>query len=1311
MAGESAARVRGSDVTLPKGTKRVPVVALGASAGGLDALEKFLGNVPPRSGIAFVVVQHLDPTHKGMLAEILQRACAMPVHQIKARMRVAAEHVYVIPPNQELTLVRGVLRLFPRPRSPALRLPIDRFFRSLAKDAGPLAIGVVLSGMGADGTLGLRAIKEAGGAAFVQALATAQFDGMPGSAIAAGLADVVGSPAELPAKIIQWRRRSGQKPPAATPPAPARALDDVIAALRDSTGQDFSLYKHGTLRRRIERRMVLHQVTEMRVYARYLRENRKEALLLFQELLIGVTSFFRDPVAWRQLEKEVLPALIADAPHPVLRAWVPACSTGEEAYSLAIAWVMAQAATKSKKKLTLQIFATDIDADTIARARLGVFGPTIETEVPRARLARFFVKEAKGYRVTKQIRDMVVFATQNVISDPPFTKLDLLACRNLLIYLMPALQQKLLALFHYALRPGGMLFLGNAETVSSDPPLLEPLRGGGRFFRRATGVRAHAANVDFPVATPREPTEVSAASRDSGAFSARRQASVDRFLLQRFAPAAVVVSQGGDILYVSGRASSYLELPAGKANWNIFAMAGDALRGALANGLRRAQKTGASVLINGVPTGSAPGGRVVDVAIEPLTDLPAMRRLMTVVFTDAAASPSGKHRATKVGKPDAERALERAREELRAAYDELREVREDRVSTTEELQSSNEELQSSNEELTTSKEELQSMNEELQSLNAELQATVGELSRTSNDMKNLLDSTEIATLFLDDRLNVRRFTPEAAKLVKLIPGDLGRPVTDLAFDIEYPTLQADAREVLRTLAPKRDRDRHAGPPLVLGSHDAVPHSRQRGLWAGAHVLRRHRCEEAGSKATEEGLVTRRKTPPTPAQRRAQAEAEVKRAAVPTSVTTPEDAVRLMHELQVHQVELEQQNEELCRSREEVELLLAQYSDLYDFAPAAYFTLARDGTVQRANLTAAGMLGVARSLIVEKQLIAFIADADRVTFQRVLDCVFEGGAKASCVVALGGAAKPGGETFVQVTGQHADGGECRIVVVDVSEQKRAEEKLRVAQKMEVVGRLAGGVAHDFNNILTVIMSHTEFALAGLDGSDPRRQDLLEVQAASAAAAALTRQLLTFSRNQVVEPQRLNLDLVTKGLLRMVRRTLGEDILVVHVAAPALPQIEVDRGLLEQVLMNLVVNARDAMPRGGKLAIETALAEGGKAVLLTMTDTGVGMAPCRRRSSSHSSRRRPRWVEPVSGSPPCTASCSSVAAASPWIANLVAAPGSRSHSQPRPSRAQRNGLRSPCRRKRRSVMARSFWSWRTRAPCDWSPNESSRVLAIR
>lgn len=782
-----------------------PIVGIGASAGGLEALEMFFSNLPAGSGMAFVIVQHQDPNRKGLLVELLQRGTEMKVVQVKDRMRVEPNCVYVIPPNKDLSILHGTLYLL-NPGAPrGLRLPIDFFFRALADDQQERSIGVILSGMGSDGTLGLRAIKEKAGAAFVQEPTSTQFDSMPSSAIKAGLADVIDTADALPRRILAYLRHLPSAAPAESvaPHTAQGSLEKIVILLRSHTGHDFSPYKTATVYRRIARRMALHQIGKIADYVHFLQENPQERDFLFRELLIGVTGFFRDPQAWEQFEREVLPALVSRHPEKqTLRAWIPACSTGEEAYSLAILFKEAVEKLAPTPNITLQIFATDLDQYAISKAREGTFQKhLISEEVSAKRLERFFVKTEQGYQVKKSIREMIIFAPQNIIMDPPFTKLDILSCRNLLIYLMPEMQKKLIPTFHYCLKPGGFLFLGTAETIGTFGDLFTPLSGKNQIFQRRE-TRIASELIEFPTSFITTRHEESAKVFKP---KANLQSLADNLILQTYAPAAVMTNNKGDILYISGRTGKYLEPAAGNANWNIFVMAREGLRYKLSAAFQEAVEQQATKALKNVVVGTNGGKQFVNVTIQPIPeDGSALAGMVLIVFRDVSAplrsKPSGKPRLDRAHMDALEQELEQARQEAQTIHAEMQKSQEELKSANEELQSTNEEIQSANEELTTSKEEMQSMNEELLTVNQELQTKLNELSRASNDMNNLFEAIDIAILFLDNELCVRLFTSQTSKITQLLPGDVGRPITDISSALLYPELAEDAQKVLRTLA-------------------------------------------------------------------------------------------------------------------------------------------------------------------------------------------------------------------------------------------------------------------------------------------------------------------------------------------------------------------------------------------------------------------------------------------------------------------------------------------------------------------------------
>lgn len=775
----------------PYADRLFPIVGVGASAGGLEALEQFFSHVPDNIGIAFVVIQHLDPNHKGMMPELLQRTTAMTVLQAKNRMAIKPGCVYVNPPNKELSILHGTLYLLDSVAPRGLHLPIDAFFCSLAEDRRNQSIGVLLSGMGSDGTLGLRAIKEKFGLVLVQDPTDAKYDSMPRSVIDAGLADIIGAAADLPLHIIHYL----QHPPkdAFTGSEPIlednslSALEKIAVLLRTRTGNDFSLYKKSTVYRRIERRMELHQIDHIATYVRYLRENPQEQELLFKELLIGVTNFFRNPSVWDTLKTDAIPGLIANYPDgKILRAWIPACSTGEEAYTLAISFIEALEQAKPHAHYSLQIFATDLDADAIAHARQGFYTAHSVADVSPERLARYFNAENNGYQVKNEICEMIIFAQHNIINDPPFTRLDILSCRNLLIYFSADLQKKLLPLFHYALNPHGLLLLGSAESTGNFGYLFSPLEAKIRIYRRIDNPLPKP-DVDFPnknfIPVPAVKLRI-----DDAGLPVNLQQLMDQLLLAHYAPAAVLVNAEGDILYFSGHTGKYLEPSAGKANLNIHAMAREGLRQALTGSIRLALQQLTAVHLDGLQIIGESGTHAINVTVQVIEQVPALRGKVIIVFTDVATARIPK-RTAKIPQSDAVHQAQLEIQTLRAEIQFLQE----------ELKVSHDERQTANQEMLISKEEMQSMNEEILTVNAELQAKLDTLLWVNNDMQNLLNSTEIATVFLNNKLHLRRFTGHATQIFRLLPQDKGRPLSDIVTDLDYPLLQQDATDVLRTL--------------------------------------------------------------------------------------------------------------------------------------------------------------------------------------------------------------------------------------------------------------------------------------------------------------------------------------------------------------------------------------------------------------------------------------------------------------------------------------------------------------------------------
>ena len=791
-----------------------PIVGIGASAGGLAAFEAFFSGLPPDRppDMAFVLVQHLAADHKSILADLIARYTRLEVHEVEDGMVVRPNCVYIIPPGRDMALLHGSLQLLKPSATRGQRLPIDFFFRSLAQDQRDRAIGIILSGTGADGTFGVRAIKGENGLIIVQNPESAEFDGMPRSALGTGVVDYEMPPAEMPAKLLAYVAHfAGRRHLQEAPPNKAEnALKKIFVLLRTHTGHDFSLYKPGTIQRRIEHRMALHQIERIESYVAYLAKNADEVQALFHDLLINVTRFFRDAEAFALLEKTVIPKLFVDRPNDSpLRLWVVGCSTGEEAYSLAI--LLAECMETLKHNYPVQIFATDIDSRAIAMARAGLYPASITIDVSPERLARFFTLSADAtvYRVNKRIRDMLVFSEQDVTKDPPFSRLDFISCRNLLIYLTPPLQQKVMALLHYALNPGGVLFLGNSESASESAALFAVVDTKSKLYRRMeSGAGLRRSSPYLPVAPADQSPLRTAGFRPIATIKTPVRELAERELLAHAALVGALVDTRGDLLYLHGRAGPYFEPSAGEPGVsNLLQMARDGLRLPLTAALRKAAKSDGAVCTRRLRIGGEGRFVTADLTVRRLghgksADHPLFLVVLEHSATPPAAQPRG--RAGQASDLAALRQELQTKEEyLRTANEQWQSATEELQSSNEEMQSVNEELQSTNEELETSKEELQSVNEELSTVNAELQTKVLSLSQANNDMNNLLAGTGIGTVFVDHQLRIMRFTPAVSAILNVIISDVGRPVAHLVSNlVGYDRLIEDTKEVLSTLVPK-----------------------------------------------------------------------------------------------------------------------------------------------------------------------------------------------------------------------------------------------------------------------------------------------------------------------------------------------------------------------------------------------------------------------------------------------------------------------------------------------------------------------------
>lgn len=792
--------------------KGFPIVGIGASAGGLEALEGFFSHVPPKPNMAFVVIQHLAPTHKSVMDSLLKRRTQMDVLVTQDGVKVEPNCVYLNPPDRDVAIMNGSLRLIEPVQRHGIRLPIDYFFRSLAQDQREKAICIVLSGTASDGTLGVRAIKGEGGMVMAQEEKQAQYDSMPKSAIDTGLVDFILPVEKMSEELMRYAKHPYIKAPEKTTSTEEKfetALSKIFLVVRAATGHDFSNYKQSTTRRRIQRRMAVHQIDDITDYQRYLQQNPAEVGVLDKDLYIRVTNFFRDQGAFDALnQKVILELLKGKQPKTSLRIWVPGCATGEEAYSIAIMFI--EAMEMLKKDFDIQIFATDIDAESIDCARGAAYPESIAADVSEERLKHFFKKEENTYRLTKQIRNMVVFAVQNLIKDPPFSKLDLVSCRNLLIYMDAELQKRVLPLFYYTLNKDGFMFLGSSESIGGFADLFAPVDTKWKIFKRKTSsmekVAGYVPPSFYEAAFGRKGVEAK-----EGAAETKIRQLAEKVILEHYAPSCVLIDEKYNILYFHGKTDTFLSPPTGEPSFNILNMIRDDLRYKLGTTLHQAIKQKKTVESEGLQIKRDDGLLTVDLQVRPLMKPGAMQGLIMVTFE---SKKSLKKRGKKERVPEAgegkiearvislEQELQFTKEYLQTTVEELEASNEELKSSNEELQSTNEELQSTNEEMETSKEELQSTNEELGTVNAELQGKMDELSRLNDDLNNLFASTEVGTIFLDTEMRIKSFTPSVSKIFNLIKTDIGRSISDLSPKITYGDIHKDAQEVLKTLHQK-----------------------------------------------------------------------------------------------------------------------------------------------------------------------------------------------------------------------------------------------------------------------------------------------------------------------------------------------------------------------------------------------------------------------------------------------------------------------------------------------------------------------------
>mgnify|MGYP003663748677 FL=1 len=1286
----------------------IPIVGICSSAGGLDALTRFFGAAPSDSGAAFVVVPHLDPNHESMMVELLSRHTKMTVVQATEGAVVEANHVYIIPPNKFLTIKEGAMQLSVPTAVHRTQTAIDAFLRSLAVDQLDRAIAIILSGTGSHGVLGLKEIKFTGGMVMAQVPESAEFDAMPRNAIATGMVDYVLAPEEMPAALIDYVRHwhNGQQQESESTP---EQLYRILAILRARTNYDFRSYRKNMLLRRVQRRMSLCHLANLLDYQQRLRDDPAEVVALYKDLLIGVTAFFREPEAFQVLEQQVIPKLLDrvkdDEP---LRVWIPACATGEEAYSIAM--LLFEALEAAKRPCNIQIFATDLDEEALDLARHGVYPDTIAGDVSEARLHRFFSASGEGsYQVSKQLRDSIVFAQQSLIGDAPFSRIDLLSCRNLLIYLEPELQAQIIRLFHFALKDDSYLLLGPSESIGRESGLFDTVSKKWRVYRRLGPTRHDLVTIPLTGTTLPPfagPGGMKMAAQASKSPTYRYADLAHRMLLDDYAPASVLINSRHQIYYHQGPTVDYLEFPSGEPTTDLLAISRPGLRTRVRAAVLSALETGETIVDDEARVKRDGHYVACRITVKPAREPKGVDGLLLVSFEDRTEAAGGTHPAKKAShraQPIADESrvvtqleseLKSTREDLQSTIEELEGSNEELKASNEEVMSMNEELQSANEELETSKEELQSMNEELNTVNVELQTKVHDLEGANNDITNLLSSTDIATLFLDDQLRIKLFTPPTGKLLSLIATDIGRPIGDFSakvandnlikdvqlviddlvpIDKEVWTDGSDQRCYLRRIVPYRTADSRI-EGVVITFIDITERKRSEAelearVMKGTEEIRhgRNRLRSIVETAVD-GIVTmdlqgtvdlfnpsaermfgyradevigrnvKMLMPPPYAEahdgylesylrtgkakiigigREVQgkrkdgtvfpvdlAVAEIGAAANPRFVGTMRDLT------------------EIKRAQEELKHEHALSNAIVSTARVIILRLDQQGRIVSFNNYMEELCGFRLEEVKGKDWFdTFIPKHEHDAIKGVFARAIRGAATRGNINTI--LTKSGAEVLVEwydnVLQVHGEPFTLLAVGQNVTERDRLEKEFVQAQKMEAIGRLAGGVAHDFNNLLAGITGGLRVAAKDLVADHPARQMLDQVVGEVNRGSSITRRLLDFSRigkskTALIDPR----EALAAGE-GMIRRFLGEDVAVRVICDSSRSRIHADASQLEQAVLNLAINSRDAMPQGGRLDIRCsdlevstkdvrqlgARIKPGPFVAISVEDSGCGM----------------------------------------------------------------------------------------------------------
>lgn len=1253
----------------PKSEPRpTPIVGLGASAGGLQAFIDFFEAIPDNSGMAFVAVHHVDPDHESLMAELLAKHTKMTVALAEDKTPILPDHVYIIPPKQFLSIENSTLYLTEPTERRGMRMPIDYFFCTLALDQKHNAVAVILSGTGGDGTAGIRSIKESGGMVLVQDPKEAAHDGMPRSAIASCMVDHILPVAEMPAAIANYTSHPYAKQGSGTKVLGELAksvLSDIIAVLKAHTPINFEYYKEGTLLRRIERRMALCRLENAHEYLALLKDSYDETEKLSGDLLISVTSFFRDPETFEYLADTVIRDLVANCPSgQAVRIWVPACATGEEVYSLAM--LMIERITSLRKNVKLQIFASDVDEHALSVARGGIYPDAIAADVSPARLEQFFDKEDHSYRIKPELRDAVVFAHHNILADAPFSKLDFISCRNLLIYLNAEAQERVIQMFHFALNDDGLLLLGSSETANSHEQYFKAQSKKHRLYKRIG--KARHGRFDFPISKSpifgRSVPALRGAATGHGFHLAELS---QKLLVDRYAPAAVLINTRMEVLFAQGPTDQYLKVPTGEASQDVLSMARDGLRSKLGNTIRMAFSSDQDVTTTGNVTRAAHQVPVT-IAAHPLTVDGV--KLVLVTFTDQAVAKAAAGVETPKDtalQTQLEHELETMRAELQTTIHEYELSTEELKASHEEAMSMNEEFQSTNEELETSKEELQSLNEELTTINSQLQQKVEDERRLTDDLNNLLSSSGIATLFLDRDFNIMRFTPSIRDIFNVLANDVGRPFSDITGKISDPALMTDAKKVLEQLIPiKLEVQAKAGKWFI---RQILPYRTQDGKIGGVVVTFTDISDiKALQQANEDALqfaesiigtvsepllvldehllvvkasrsfFTIFKTtaadivgkPLFKLQNGQWNQPELRKLLdriLPDKTTVEGHMVQLEtvgHDVRTMRINARQLNDktgrvdfillaieditEQHRFQHDLEEREARLSAIVNAAPEAIITIDAKGIVTSYSPAACQMLGYTADDVMGQNIKMLMP----LVHQESHDDYIANYIKTKEKKIIGSSRelkarhKDGTEIPVRLTvAEWWNRGEQNFtgIMHDLTDDMKRRDALQHAQKMEAVGQLTGGVAHDFNNLLTVIIGNLELLAMHL-GDFGKKELLSEALEASELGAKLTAQLLAFSRKQTLEPTIVALNDLVTSVKPLLVRTLGDDITIKTDLAKDLQLTHADPGQVEAAILNLAINSRDAITGGGTVTIQTKNITLDKAYAATQIDVEPG-----------------------------------------------------------------------------------------------------------